>query len=490
MKSLKDILYKVQLLSTAGNPDVEVVGITMDSRQVQTDFAFVAIMGSTTDGHAFIPKAIEKGASVIICEEMPEDLAGGISYVQVKDASKALGIVASNFYENPSSRLQLVAVTGTNGKTTIVTLLYQLFQLLGYKVGMLSTVVNKIDGKEYSSRLTTPDALETNRLLADMVRAGCTYCFMEASSHAIVQERISGLTFKGAVFTNISHDHLDYHHTFDNYIKAKKTLFDELPKTAFALVNADDKRGQVMLQNSKASKHSFGIHFPADYKAKVLTNSLQGLELDIDNKQVWFRLIGDFNASNLMAVYGVADLLGEDMEEVLMGLSQVSPASGRFQQVANTVGITAIVDYAHTPDALENVLGTLKSVRTGQEQVITVIGCGGNRDKTKRPLMAQIACKFSDKVVLTSDNPRDEDPEQILQEMYDGVSVTNRRKVLTISDRKAGIKTACALANKGDIILVAGKGHETYQEIKGERFPFDDREIVKEFLEMLHEKQG
>ena len=490
MKGLKDILYKVQLLSTSGNPDVEVAGITMDSRQVKKDFAFVAIMGSASDGHTFIPKAIENGATVIICEEMPEELAGGISYVQVKDASKALGILASNFYDNPSSRLQLVAVTGTNGKTTIVTLLYQLFQQLGYKVGMLSTVVNRIDGKDFSSRLTTPDAVETNRLLAEMVNAGCAYCFMEASSHAIVQERISGLTFKGAVFTNITHDHLDYHQTFDNYIKAKKKLFDELPKTAFALVNADDKRGQVMLQNTKASKHSFGIHFPADYKAKILTNSLQGLELDIDNRQVWFRLIGDFNASNLMAVFGVADLLGEVEEEVLMALSKADAASGRFQQVANPAGITAIVDYAHTPDALENVLETIKSVRTGQEQVITVVGCGGNRDKTKRPLMAQIACKFSDKVVLTSDNPRDEDPEQILQEMYDGVSVTNRRKVLTISDRKAGIKTACTLANKGDIILVAGKGHETYQEIKGERFPFDDREVVKEFLEMLHEKQG
>ncbi|MFC2187117.1 UDP-N-acetylmuramoyl-L-alanyl-D-glutamate--2,6-diaminopimelate ligase [Fulvivirgaceae bacterium LMO-SS25] len=490
MKGLKDILYKVQLLATSGNPDVEVAGITMDSRQVQKDFAFVAIMGSIIDGHAFILKAIENGASVIICEEMPEKLAGGISYVQVKDASKALGIMASNFYDNPSSRLQLVAITGTNGKTTIVTLLYQLFQQLGYKVGMLSTVVNRIDGKDFPSRLTTPDAIETNRLLAEMVKAGCAYCFMEASSHAIVQERISGLTFKGAVFTNITHDHLDYHQTFDNYIKAKKKLFDELPKTAFALVNADDKRGQVMLQNCKASKHTYGIHFPADYKAKILTNSLQGLELDIDNKQVWFRLIGDFNASNLMAVFGVADLLGEDEEEALMALSQADPASGRFQQVANNAGITAIVDYAHTPDALENVLDTIKSVRTGQEQVITVVGCGGNRDKSKRPLMAQIACKFSDKVVLTSDNPRDEDPDQILQEMYDGVSVTNRRKVLTISDRKAGIKTACTLANKGDIILVAGKGHETYQEIKGERFPFDDREIVKEFLEMLHEKQG
>jgi UDP-N-acetylmuramoyl-L-alanyl-D-glutamate--2,6-diaminopimelate ligase len=489
MRQLKDILYKVKLVSTAGKMDVSITGITMDSREIKPGFAFVAVKGTKTDGHFFISRAIEAGAKAIIFEDAQEEYVPEISYVQVNNAALALGLAASNYYGNPSARLQLVAVTGTNGKTTTVTLLHQLFRSLGYKAGLLSTVVNKIDDNEIPARLTTPDAVELNRLLAEMVKKGCSHCFMEASSHAIVQERLAGLKLAGAVFTNITHDHLDYHQTFDAYIKAKKKLFDDLPTDAFALVNADDRRAHVMLQNCKAAKHTFGIQFPADYKAKILSNAFHGLELEIEGRQVWFRLIGEFNASNLVAVMGTAHLLEENIEEVLMRLSEASPAPGRFQQIPNHAGITGIIDYAHTPDALENVLETISGFRSGREQLITVVGCGGNRDAAKRPLMADVAARFSDKVILTSDNPRDEDPQQIIAEMYKGVGVSMRRKVLSITDRREAIKTACMLAKSGDIILVAGKGHETYQEIKGEKFPFDDRKILLETIKQTHSKE-
>jgi UDP-N-acetylmuramoyl-L-alanyl-D-glutamate--2,6-diaminopimelate ligase len=485
MKALKDILYKVSLTSTIGNMEVGVKEIVFDSRLVVEGSVFVAIKGTQVDGHQFIPLALEKGATSVVCETLPEDFQEGIAYVQVVDSSKALGIMAANYFENPSEKLKLVAVTGTNGKTSTVTLLYQLFREMGYNVGMLSTVENRINDDIIPTTHTTPHPIAIQSLLRKMVEEGCTYAFMEASSHAIVQERLAGLMLTGAVFTNISHDHLDYHGTFDEYIKAKKKLFDELPKEAFALVNADDKRGMVMLQNCKGTHQTFGLKYPADFKAKVLSNTIDGLELDVNNKQIWFRMIGEFNAYNLLAVFGVATLLGEDEDEVLMQLSKIKGAQGRFDKIT-IHGITAIVDYAHTPDALENVLKTIQGVRSGGEKIITVVGCGGNRDRSKRPVMAKIATKLSDKVILTSDNPRDEDPMTILKEMEAGVNPVDFRKTLIIEDRREAIKTAGVMANKGDIILIAGKGHETYQEIKGVKHPFDDREVVKEMLKMLN----
>ncbi|GAB3645561.1 UDP-N-acetylmuramoyl-L-alanyl-D-glutamate--2,6-diaminopimelate ligase [Echinicola sediminis] len=485
MKTLKDILYKVSLTSSTGNMDVEVKDIVFDSRKVVAGASFVAVAGTQVDGHGFIAKAIEAGATSVVCEKLPEQLDKGITYVQVVNSTKALGEMASNFYGKPSSKMKIVAVTGTNGKTTCVTLLHRLFMELGYVTGMLSTVENKINEKVIPATHTTPDSVAINKLMAEMVKAGCTHCFMEASSHAIVQERMAGLQLEGAVFTNISHDHLDYHGTFDEYIKAKKKLFDELPKAAFALVNADDKRGMVMLQNTKARKQTFGLKYPTDFKAKVLSNTLQGLELDINGKQAWFRLIGEFNAYNISGVLGTAVLLGEEEEEVLMQLSKIKGAQGRFDQL-EVGGITAIVDYAHTPDALENVLKTIQGVRTGGEKVITVVGCGGNRDKAKRPIMAKIATEMSDKVVLTSDNPRDEEPMDILRDMEAGVNPVSLKKTLVIADRREAIKTACVMAERGDIILVAGKGHETYQEIKGVKHPFDDFKTVKELIQLIH----
>jgi len=485
MRVLKDILYKVSLVSTYGDMEAEVENIVFDSRKVSKGCVFVAMRGTQVDGHQFIDQAIEKGAAAIVCEVLPLDKIDGVTYVQVVSAAKALGIIASNFYDHPSQKLKVIAVTGTNGKTTIVTLLHQLFMELGHISGLLSTVENKINDTVVTATHTTPDAIAINELLVEMVNAGCTYCFMEASSHAIVQERMAGLKLAGAVFSNISHDHLDYHGTFEEYIWAKKRLFDELPKDAFALANADDKRGLVMLQNTKASKHTYALKFPADFKAKIITNTLQGLELDIQGKAVWFRLIGKFNAYNLLAVLGAAVLLGEEEEEVMMQLSMMKGAQGRFETF-ECQGIIAIVDYAHTPDALENVLKTIQGVRTGGEQVITVVGCGGNRDKGKRPIMANIACQYSTKVVLTSDNPRNEDPMEILQDMQAGVNPVSMRKVVTIPDRREAIKNACLMVAAGDIILVAGKGHETYQEIKGVRYPFDDLVVVREFLILIH----
>jgi UDP-N-acetylmuramoyl-L-alanyl-D-glutamate--2,6-diaminopimelate ligase len=485
MRELKDILYKVSLTSSFGDMNVDVKGICFDSRKAEPGFLFVAVKGTLSDGHQFIQKAIDLGAEIIVCEKLPDTVNEKITYVTVKDSAHALGVIASNFSANPSEKLKLVGVTGTNGKTTTVTLLYQLFSKLGYKVGMISTVENRIHDQVVASTHTTPDPIQLNELLSKMVTAGCTHAFMEVSSHAVDQERIAGLRFAGALFTNITHDHLDYHKTFENYIKAKKKYFDELSADAFALVNADDKRGMVMIQNTKAKKVTFGLKKMVDFKGKIITNSIEGLELEVANKSVWFKMIGDFNAYNLLGVYGAAVLLGEDSDEVLTHLSSLQGAPGRFELVSPGSKFTAIVDYAHTPDALKNVLETIAQFRTGKEQVITVVGCGGNRDKTKRPLMASITCRLSDKVVLTSDNPRDEDPMEIIKDMQSGIMPTEARKTLVIADREEAIKTACMMAKEKDIVLIAGKGHETYQEIKGTKHPFDDREVVGRMLKMF-----
>ncbi len=485
MKELKDILYKVSLTSTYGNMNVTIGGICFDSRKVERGFLFVAIKGTVSDGHTFISKAIDLGATVIVCERLPESITESVTFVTVKDTANALGIMASNFYDNPSRKLKLTGVTGTNGKTTTVTLLYQLFINLGYRTGLISTVENRIVEQVIASTHTTPDPLQLNHLLSMMADEGCQYVFMEVSSHAVDQERIAGLKFAGAIFTNITHDHLDYHKTFDNYIKAKKKFFDELPADSFALVNADDKRGMVMLQNTRAAKHTFGLKKMTDFKARIITNSIEGLELDVDGKSVWFKMIGDFNAYNLLGVYATSVLLGQEPDEVLTQLSSLRGAPGRFEQVNPGSKVIAIVDYAHTPDALQNVLDTISQFRTGTEQVITVVGCGGNRDKTKRPLMASIACRLSDKVVLTSDNPRDEDPMEIIKDMQTGIMPSEAKKTLVIADREEAIKTACMMAKEKDIVLVAGKGHETYQEIKGVKHPFDDREVVERMLKMF-----
>lgn len=484
MKVLKDILYKVSLVSSIGDMDARFKEIVFDSRQAGASCAFVAVRGTQVDGHDFIEKAIESGAKIIVCEDLPSEIIPSITYVQVVNSARALGIMAANFYDNPSRKVKVIAVTGTNGKTTTVTLLHQLFQAMGYTSGLLSTVENKISDEVIPSTHTTPDALSVQSLLRKMLDAGCTHCFMEASSHAIVQERIAGLELAGAVFSNISHDHLDYHKTFDEYIKAKKKLFDDLPKDAFALVNLDDKRGKVMVQNTKATIQTYALKTSADFKAKILSNTLEGLELEINGKLIWFRMIGAFNAYNILSVFGTASLLGEEEEEVLQTLSAIPGARGRFDRIS-IGGITAIVDYAHTPDALDNVLKTINDVRTGGEQLITVVGCGGNRDKTKRPEMARLAVALSDKAILTSDNPRFEEPQAILDDMQAGVGPTDLRKTLTIVDRREAIKTACMLSGKGDIILIAGKGHEDYQEIKGVKHHFDDAEVVTEYLKQL-----
>ncbi len=485
MQQLRDILYKVHITATSGDMSRVVAGLAFDSRQVKKDFAFVAVAGTQSDGHQFIPQALQAGASVIVCEKFPEAIREEITYVAVKHSAEALGIMAANFYGNPSHALKLVGVTGTNGKTTVATLLFKLFGTLGYRCGLLSTVVNKIVDREIPSTHTTPDPIQLNALLKQQVEAGCTHCFMEVSSHAIDQERIAGLKFTGALFTNITHDHLDYHKTFDNYIRAKKKFFDDLSSDAFALINADDKRGMVMLQNTRANKKSYGLKKLVDFKGKILSNTIEGLEIEIENKTIWFRLIGDFNAYNLLAVYGAAVLLREQPDDVLTHLSSLSGAEGRFELVKAGARITAIVDYAHTPDALKNVLETIHQFRTGEEQIITVVGCGGNRDRTKRPLMASIACRFSDKVVITSDNPREEDPMEIIREMQAGIGPSDQRKTLVMVDREEAIKTACMMAKEKDIVLVAGKGHEKYQEIKGVKHPFDDKEVLERMLKLF-----
>lgn len=485
MAELKDILYKVHITSTSGSMNVEVKGVCFDSRKAQPGSLFIAVKGTQSDGHAFIDKAISGGAIAVVAEKLPDTLSENITYVAVKDSAKALGVIVGNYYGNPSSKLKLIGVTGTNGKTTVVTLLFKLFTSLGYRCGMLSTVVNKIVDKEIQATHTTPDPIQINELLVQMLAEKSTHCFMEVSSHAVDQGRIAGLNFTGALFTNITHDHLDYHRTFESYIRAKKGFFDGLSAEAFALVNVDDKRGLVMLQNTKARKQTYGLKKMADFKGKIITNSIEGLELEIAERNVWFKLIGDFNAYNLLAVYGAAMLLGEDVELVLMKLSALTGASGRFELVLPGSRFTAIVDYAHTPDALKNVLETIEHFRSGTEQVISVVGCGGDRDRTKRPLMAAIACKYSSKVIFTSDNPRSEDPMEIIREMQKGVGPTEARKTLVMVDREEAIKTACMMAKEKDIILVAGKGHENYQEIKGVKYPFDDKEVLTRMIKLF-----
>ncbi len=485
MAELRDILYTVRITSTSGDMNVDVKGVAFDSRKVQPGFLFVAVKGTQSDGHTFIEKSIIAGAIAIVCEALPENIDERVTYVTVKNSARSLGLICSNFYGNPSRKLKLVGVTGTNGKTTVATILYKLFGTLGYKSGLLSTVENRIIDQVIPSTHTTPDSIQLNELLVKMLEAGCTHAFMEVSSHAVDQGRVEGIHFTGALFTNITHDHLDYHRTFESYIRAKKGLFDGLSSDAFALVNVDDKRGMVMLQNCKAKKQTYALQKMADFKAKIVTNSIEGLELELENKNVWFRLIGDFNAYNLLAVYGAAVLLGEDKEDVLLRLSSMTGAIGRFELVLPGSKFTAIVDYAHTPDALKNVLETISHFRSGQEQVISIFGCGGNRDKTKRPLMAAIACKYSDKVIFTSDNPRDEDPIEIIREMQKGVGPAEAKKTLVMVDREEAIKTACMMAREKDIILVAGKGHETYQEVKGVKRPFDDREVLLRMLKMF-----
>jgi UDP-N-acetylmuramoyl-L-alanyl-D-glutamate--2,6-diaminopimelate ligase len=478
-------LESIDVRKVHGPLDVSIDNITLDSRKVGPGSLFAAIRGTRSDGHAFIGKAPESGAAAILCESLPLELKPGVAYVEVPDSSEAFGWLASNFFDNPSGRLRLVGVTGTNGKTTTATLLYELFLSLGYKVGLISTIENKVNKRSIPSTHTTPDAGAINLLIRQMVEAGCDYAFMEVSSHAVVQRRIAGLNFAGGVFTNITHEHLDYHKTFQAYIEAKKMFFDKLPASAFALVNGDDKRGTVMLQNTAARTFTFALHKPADFKAKILENSLSGLHLELDGAEFHARLIGEFNAYNLLGVYAAATLLGQDKAEVLRALSALKAAEGRFEYtVASQRDVTAIVDYAHTPDALEKVLSTIHRLRKGGGRILTVVGCGGDRDRTKRPLMAKVACDYSDQVILTSDNPRTEDPEAIIREMEAGVPPYALQKRLSIVNRREAIRAACQMAQPGDVILVAGKGHEKYQEIQGVKHPFDDMEILRETLQV------
>ncbi|MCL2682284.1 MAG: UDP-N-acetylmuramoyl-L-alanyl-D-glutamate--2,6-diaminopimelate ligase [Bacteroidales bacterium] len=476
MKKLTYIIENLAVENIIGTTNIVVSELCFDSREVKSGSCFFAVSGTNVDGHSFIESVVENGVIAVVCEILPKKLSKDITYIQVKSSSYALGVCASNFYGNPSEKLKLVGITGTNGKTTTVTLLHQLFMKLGYKVGLLSTIENKIDDRVLSTTHTTPDAIKLNKILSDMVDEGCTHAFMEVSSHAIVQHRIAGLRFTGAIFSNITHDHLDYHKTFDAYLKAKKTFFDELPKTAFALSNIDDRNGEVMLQNTIAKKYTYALKSMADFRCKIIENSFTGLHLLINQSDVYCRLVGTFNAYNFLAIYATAILLGEDSQNVLAIMSNLQTAEGRFDTVKSANGTIGIVDYAHTPDALENVLSTINNVRNNNETLITVVGCGGDRDKSKRPIMAKIACKMSDKVILTSDNPRTENPQTILDEMNKGVDFQCKFKVLTICNREEAIRTACMLARSGDIILVAGKGHEKYQEINGMRTYFDDKE--------------
>ena len=484
MKALNVLLENINYKLINGSLEQNATYLVFDSRKAVAESVFFAIVGFTNNGHQFVQQAYNQGCRIFVVQEkveLPEDA----TIILVSNTSEALGLMACNYYENPSKKLKLIGITGTNGKTTTTTLLFNLFMNLGYKAGLISTVVNKIGNEVIPSTHTTPNPVELNQLLDKMVNAGCEYCFMEVSSHAVHQHRIAGLDYKIAVFTNITHDHLDYHNTFAEYIRVKKAFFDGLSRDSFALTNADDKNGMVMLQNTIAKKHSFALKTPADFKGKVIENALSGLVMTINNTEVYSRLVGDFNAYNLLAVFGVASILGIEELEVLRVLSNLESVEGRFQYVRSTNGITAIVDYAHTPDALENVLKTIRGIRKGSEQVITVVGCGGDRDKTKRPKMASIAAEMSDKVILTSDNPRTENPATILEELEAGLDENQQLKSLTIQDRKQGIKTAISLANSGDIILIAGKGHEKYQEIMGVRHDFDDLKITNELFNQL-----
>ncbi len=486
MKLLKDILYRAGIEEVVGSTNVAIENVCIDSREAKKFSLFIAVRGTLTDGHSYIGKAIEQGALAIVCEELPKELKKDVNYVQVKNSRYAAGIIAANFFDNPSHDLKLVGVTGTNGKTTTTTLLHELFKALGYKVGLISTVRNLINDTVVAATHTTPDPINLNKLLAEMVDAGCEFCFMEVSSHALDQHRVAGIEFAGAIFTNITHDHLDYHGTFSNYIKAKKMLFDGLSSKAFALVNVDDRNGEVMVQNTKAKIVTYGLKSMADRKAKILENNLTGLILNIDGQEVITRLIGSFNAYNILSVYGAALELKEEKLQILTTLSNLHSPDGRFQFVKTENNILGIVDYAHTPDALDNVLSTIHELRSGNEKLITLVGCGGDRDKTKRPEMARIAAEGSDKVILTSDNPRSEDPQTIIEDMKAGLDPVLKKKAVTIIDRAEAIRTACMLAQPGDIILVAGKGHEKYQEIKGVRTPFDDMEVLTTNLKQIY----
>ena len=482
---LIELLKNVEVLNTVGDTGVEITGVNIDSRRIEAGHLFVAIPGTQTDGHKFIPKAIELGAAAILCERMPEEHVEGVTYVVVESTESVVGIVATHFFGDPSRKLKLVGVTGTNGKTTIATLLYNMFRKFGHKCGLLSTVCNYIEGEPIPADHTTPDPIELNRLLAQMVEAGCDYAFMECSSHAIAQKRIGGLKFAGGLFTNLTRDHLDYHKTVENYRDAKKAFFDGLDKDAFAITNADDKNGMYMVQNTKAQVKTYSIRSMADFKAKIIECHFEGMYLDINGKEVGVQFIGKFNVSNLLAVYGAAVMLGKQPEDILVILSTLKSVSGRLEPIHSPEGYTAIVDYAHTPDALENVLNTINEVLNGKGKVITVCGAGGNRDKGKRPIMAQTAVKLSDKVIITSDNPRFEEPQDFINDMLAGLDNKQMKKVVSIVDRKEAIRTACMMANKGDVILIAGKGHEDYQEIKGVKHHFDDREVVREIFDTV-----
>lgn len=485
MKKLQDILSGIRILQSKGTLDISISGLCIDSRQASQGFLFAALKGTQVDGHRYIETAIQNGASSILCSDLPTTIHPNITYIQVDNTSEAIGIIASNYFDKPSNDLNLVGITGTNGKTTTATLLYNLFTNLGFKTGLISTIHNKIAGKNIKATHTTPDAISLNQLLNEMVIAGCEYAFMEVSSHAIDQNRISGLKFSGAVFTNLSHDHLDYHKTFKEYLNAKKKLFDELPKTAFALSNLDDKNGRVMLQNTRATKKSYSLKSLADYKGKIIESSFEGIQIQINGQEFYSLLTGEFNSYNLLAAYGTAILLGQDNESVLTQISKIQAIEGRFQMLRSNSGIICFIDYAHTPDALENVLKTINSIRTKNEILITVIGAGGDRDKEKRPKMARIATLLSDTVILTSDNPRSEDPELIIEDMRVGIDPTKANKTLAITNREEAIKTAVNLVKSGDIILVAGKGHEKYQEIKGVKYPFDDIAMVHKIFETV-----
>jgi UDP-N-acetylmuramoyl-L-alanyl-D-glutamate--2,6-diaminopimelate ligase len=476
MMYLSDIIEGLAFTELQGSADMEISAVAFDSRKVIPGSLFVAVKGTVVDGHDYISQAIDDGAVAVICEVLPARVTGEVDFLMVADSSVALGIVSANFYDNPSAKLKLIGITGTNGKTTIATLLYKLFRDLGYKCGLLSTVENQINGEVIQATHTTPDPVVLNELMSEMVAKGCDYCFMEVSSHAIAQHRIGALKFTGGIFSNLTHDHLDYHKTFDSYLKAKKAFFDGLPANAFALTNIDDKNGNVMLQNTKAHKKTYGLKSMADYKARILENQFEGLLLQVDNDEVWFKMVGTFNAYNLLAVYASAMLLEQDKTKILTSLSKLTGARGRFDYIVAPNKIIGIVDYAHSPDAIQNILSTIHDIRKGNEKVITVIGCGGDRDKTKRPIMAKSACEWSDRVILTSDNPRTEDPAQIIRDMEEGVDPAFKRYTVSIADRREAIKTACMLARPGDIVLVAGKGHEKYQEINGIRNHFDDME--------------
>ena len=478
--TIKDILKNVGKYEVSGNTEINIEGIEIDSRKIKAGYMFVAVKGTQTDGHDYIEKAVELGASAIVCEKLPSVLADGVTYITIADTEDAVGKLATAFYGNPTEKLDLIGVTGTNGKTTIATLLYNMFRSFGYKVGLISTVCNYIDGEAIPTEHTTPDPITLNRLLGRMADEGCKYAFMEVSSHSVAQKRIGGLQFAGGIFTNLTRDHLDYHKTVENYLKAKKAFFDGLPKTAFALTNADDKNGLVMTQNTKAKIVTYSLKTLADFKGKVLEDGFEGMLMDINNIEVNVQFIGKFNAYNLLAVYGAACMLGKKPEDILLQLSLLKPVAGRFDSLRSPKGYTTIVDYAHTPDALENVLNAIHDVLNGRGKVITVVGAGGNRDKGKRPIMAQEAIKQSDRVIITSDNPRFEEPQDIINDMLAGLSKDDMNKVLSIVDRKEAIRTACMLAQQGDVILIAGKGHENYQDVKGVKHHFDDKEIVKE----------